>query len=102
VAMLNEGKLVLLDDIETVLEDYGRFQCIFDVDRIPSEVAQKLQDQYGFLTVEDSTIRANRRKFDDEIKEILHELLNHQIEINGMRFEETELEDIFLNKVTSG
>jgi ABC-2 type transport system ATP-binding protein len=99
VAMLNEGELVLSDDIETVMREYGRFQCIFDVDHMPEELSSTLQEQYPFIHVENSTLRANRRNFNQEIRDILYELMDHGIEIEGMRFEETELEEIFLDKV---
>lgn len=99
VAMLNQGELVLADDIETVMEQYGRFQCIFDVDHMPEALANQLQERFSFLHVENSTVRANRRHFDREIRDIIYELMDRGVEIEGMRFEETELEEIFLEKV---
>lgn len=99
VAMLNEGELVLVDDIESVLQDYGRFQCVFDLDHMPESIAEDLQDRFPFINVEKGTLRANRRNFDSEIRDILYELMENGVDIEGMRFKETELEEIFLEKV---
>ena len=52
--------------------------------------------------MKNSTLRANRRNFDEEIRDLLKELMENKIDIEGMRFEETELEEIFLEKVGSG
>lgn len=99
VAMLNQGHMILCDDIKNVMEQYGRFQCIFDVDRISNDFARNLEKQFSFLNVENSTLKANRRNFDREIRDLIQKLMDNKITIEGMRFEETELEEIFLQQL---
>jgi len=99
VAILNRGELVLEDTMQDVMEHYGRYQWIFEVDRLPDDAARLLEQKYSFLQVEDSTLRANRRHFQSEIGEILETLREQQVSLRGLRFEQTPLEDIFLDQV---
>ncbi len=100
VAILNDGRLILDDSMQSVMEQYGRYQCVFDVDNVPETLARDLQSRFPFIHVRNSTIYANRRQFNAEIRDILSRLVEAGVTINGMRFEETELEEIFLQKVT--
>lgn len=102
VAILNRGELILEDSMQHVMEHYGRYQCIFEVDRLPDDVARLLEEQYPFLQVENSTVRASRRQFQAEIEEILETFRREKISLQGLRFEQTPLEDIFLEQVSDG
>ncbi len=96
VAILNRGKLILEDKIEDVMNRYGRYGCLFKVDRLPRELAEKLEQDYPFLQIENHSIRACGHSFDSQIHEILTRLLENGIKISGMQVDETPLEEIFL------
>lgn len=99
VAILNEGNLLLADELSEVMETYGRYQCVMEVEGLTDELQTQLQQEYSFLTVTENTIRANRRSFDEEIGEILSLLLAEDVSLDGLSFKETELEEIFLRTV---
>lgn len=99
VAVLNQGRLILDDTIEEVLQRFGRFQCVFEVSDIPERLSRELPEEFPFISLENGTVRANRRNFDDEIAQLLDRLREHEVQIHGLRFEETELEEIFLDRV---
>ncbi len=99
VAVLNSGRLILDDSIERVMQRFGRFQCVFEVEQLPDPLASSLTDRFPFVSVENSTLRANRREFDEEIGQLLDTLRENDVGIRGLRFEETELEEIFLDQI---
>lgn len=99
VAILQNGELILSDTIQNVLETYGRYQCVLEVGGIDSELRDRLTNQFPFITINDSIIRARRRTFDQEIGDLLSMLLSNGASVEGLTFEETELEEIFLETV---
>ncbi|MFB6344983.1 MAG: ABC transporter ATP-binding protein [bacterium] len=101
VAILQEGELILSDTLETVMDEYGRFQSIMTVDRLPERVASRVREDFPFLDIDGTTLRSYRRSFDDEISAVLETLHDEDITVTGLKFEETELEDIFLEAVNS-
>lgn len=99
VAIMNEGNLVLEDTIDNVLETYGRYQCVLEVDGLTESLRGRVASEFGFVGIDGSTITANRRSFDDEIGELLSMLISSGATVEGLSFEETELEEIFLETV---
>ncbi|MGM0381681.1 MAG: ABC transporter ATP-binding protein [bacterium] len=99
VAMLNEGRLILEDSIENVMNEYGRFRWIFKLDKLPGELARDIEHNFEFLTVEDSTLQAHGRELNSNIMEVLGLLNRKNITIEKMKVDETPLEEIFLQKV---
>lgn len=99
VAILKEGELILSDTLENVMERYGRFQCLMSVNRLPEPVAERLSERFSFLEIDGTTLKSYRRSFDSEISEVLETLHDEDITLTGLKFEETELEEIFLEAV---
>lgn len=99
VAILQEGELILEDTLQNILEEYGKYSCVLDVDNLDDSLRQQVQSNFPFVEVENGTLRANRRSFDDEIGDLLTTLISEGASIEGLEFEETRLEDIFLRRV---
>lgn len=99
VAILKNGELILSDTIQNVLEEYGRFQCILEVEGLNQEVVTTLQEKFPFLEFRDKKILARRRSFDSEIGDLITDLLDGGVSLEGLTFQETELEEIFLEAV---
>ncbi len=99
VAILNHGKLILEDSIDSVMDKYGRYKWVFEVDQMPSFLKEKLENKYSFLDVGKSSIQANGRQLNSEIMDVIKLLLEEEINIEKMHVDETPLEEIFLRKV---
>ncbi len=99
VAILQHGELILEDTLMNILEQYGKYSCILDVDNLDETLREGVQSDFPFVEIENGTLRANRRSFDEEIGDLLTRLISGGASIEGLRFEETRLEDIFLRRV---
>lgn len=101
VAILKQGNLILADTLQNVMEEYGRFQCRMTVDRLPEDVTDRIEADFPFLDIDGTTLRSYRRSFNEEISDVLEMLHDENITVTGLKFEETELEEIFLEAVNS-
>ncbi|MFP4686649.1 MAG: ABC transporter ATP-binding protein [bacterium] len=99
VAMLNQGRLILEDSINNVMDEYGRYKWVFKVDEMPSGLQKKLENKYKFLAVKKDAIEASGRQLNSEIMDVIKILLEEEIQIEKMHVNETPLEEIFLKKV---
>ncbi len=100
VAILNEGELILKDSIENLLEESGRYQSIIELDSMSSGVASEIEKRFPFVQQRDSRLLSNRRSFEREIGDLLSFLSEKDVSIEGLKFQETELEEVFLETVS--
>jgi ABC-2 type transport system ATP-binding protein len=99
VAIMQHGELILEDTLENILEEYGKYTCVLDVKDLDDSLRRQIRTDFPFIEIEDGTLRANRRSFDEEIGDLLTRLVSGGASVEGLRFEETRLEDIFLRRV---
>ncbi len=102
VAILDEGSLLLEDSVENIMRRYGRYSCVFKVRGLKEKTARRVCQEYSFVNVENSSLRANGHRFDEEINDLLTTLMRENVTIKEMRVDETPLEEIFLNKIKGG
>lgn len=103
VAILDRGELILEDKISEVMNRYGRYSCIFELRNLDSQLAVRLEQKFEFVSTDNSSssLRASGHQFDERIHELLQTLMEEDVEIRGLRVDETPLEEIFLDKVNN-
>lgn len=99
VAILSNGELVLNDSIENLLEQSGQYQTIVELESIEPQLGDEIEERFPFITQQDSRLLSGRRSFDGEIGALFRFLVERDVDIQGFKFQETELEDVFLETV---
>lgn len=99
VAILDDGSLLLAENTNELLQQHGRNQYIFEFERLPAEAAELIESRFDFVEADGKVLRANVQSFGPELDQLMDIIYDEELEFEGLRYHETELEEIFMERV---